>query len=83
MIVISLVPPAVWLEPPVIAKFTAAAGLTVTLRSLDVVIPLAVALIDLACDSFELYNTIGILLATPLLNVTLVPVPKLVELTCG
>ena len=64
-------------------KLTAAAGLTVTLKGVDVVIPLAVALIDLACDSFELYNTIGTLLATPSVNVTLVPVPKFVALTVG
>ena len=79
----SLVAPAISAADPVIAKFTAAAGLTVTLRPLDVVIPDAVAEIERACDSLELYNTIGMLLATPSVNVTLVPVPKFVEFTCG
>ena len=77
----SFVAPAVYSAEPVILKLAAAAGLTVTLKGVDVVIPLAVALIELACDSLELYNTIGTLLATPSVNVTLVPVPKFVELT--
>ena len=79
----SFVAPAISAAEPVIVKLVAAAGLTVTLKGVDVVTPLAVALMDLACDSFELYNTIGMLEATPSVNVTLVDDPKFVELTCG
>ena len=77
------VAPAISAAEPVIVKLVAMAGLTVTLKGVDVVTPLAVALMDLACDSFELYNTIGTLEATPSVNVTLVDDPKFVELTCG
>ena len=78
------VAPAIGVElAAVIVIPVAVDGLTVTLRSLDVVIPDAVAEIDLGCDSFALYKTIGTLLATPLLNVTLVPVPKSVLFTVG
>ena len=54
MIVILLVAPAVSLEEPVIAKLVAVAGDTVTLKGVEVVIPLAVAEIERACDSLEL-----------------------------
>ena len=83
VIVISLVAPAISLAEPVILKFVAVAGLTVTLNELDVVIPDAVAEIDLGRNSFALYNTIGTLVATPLLNVTSVALPKAVLLTIG
>ena len=83
MIVRLLVAPAISAAEPVIVKLVAVAGLTVTLKGVDVVIPEAVAEIDLGCDSLELYKTIGILLATPSVNVTLVDDPKFVELTCG
>ena len=83
VMVILLVAPAISAAEPVIVKLVAVAGDTVTLNGVEVVTPDAVALIDLGWDSFELYNTIGILLATPSVNVTLVPVPKFVELTCG
>ena len=83
VIVILLVAPAIWLAEPVIAKFVATAGDTVTLNGDEVVIPEAVAPIDLGWDSSELTSTIGILDATPLLNDTLVAVPKFVLLTVG
>jgi hypothetical protein len=83
VIVILLIAPATWLAEPVIAKLTAAAGDTVTLNGVEVVIPVAVALMDLGCASLELTSTIGTLEATPLLNDTLVALPKLVPLTVG
>ena len=83
VIVILLVAPAIWLAEPVIAKLTAVAGDTVTLNGDEVVIPVAVALIDLGCASAALTSTIGTLEATPLLNDTLVAVPKFVLLTVG
>ena len=79
----SFVAPAIWPAEPVILKLPSPRLDYRYTQRLDVVTPLAVALIDLACDSFELYNTIGILLATPSVNVTLVPVPKFVALTVG
>ena len=79
----SFVAPAISAAEPVIAKLVAVAGDTVTLKGVEVVIPLAVAEIDLGCDWLELYNTIGILLATPSVNVTLVDDPKFVLLTIG
>ena len=83
MIVILLVAPAISVAEPVIAKLTAAAGFTVTLNGVEVVMPEAVALMDRGWDSFALNRTIGILEAIPLVNVTLVEEPKLVELTVG
>jgi hypothetical protein len=59
------------------------AGETVTLNGVEVVIPVAVALIDLGCDSLELTSTIGTLEATPLLKDTFVAEPKFVALTVG
>ena len=83
MIVRLFVAPAISAAEPVIVKFVAVDGLTVTLNGVDVVIPLAVAEIDLGCDSLELYKTMGIVLATPSVNVTLVDDPKFVALTVG
>jgi hypothetical protein len=81
--VISLVAPAIWPAEPVIVKLTAAAGDTVTLNGVEVVIPVAVALIDLGCASVALNNIIGTLEATPLLKDTFVALPKFVALTVG
>ena len=54
VIVILLVAPAISVAEPVIVKLAAVAGETVTLNGVEVVIPDAVALIDLGWDSLEL-----------------------------
>jgi len=78
------VPPAVIVPDAAVTVILAAiAGDTVTLNGVEVVIPVAVALIDLGWDSVAFTSTIGTLEATPLVKDTLVAVPKLVLLTVG